>query len=51
VISPGVRKAFNFANNVQLVLGVAVPVGLTSATPDIGVFLYASFEHFFTRRQ
>ena len=48
MISPGVRKAFNFANGAQLVLGVAVPVGLTSSAPDVGVFLYGSFEHFFT---
>ena len=51
LISPGMRKAFNFANDAQLVLGVAVPVGLNSAAPDIGVFLYASFEHFFIPRR
>ena len=47
VISPGVRKAFNFANDSQLVLGVAAPIGLTGAAPDLGVFLYVSFEHNF----
>ena len=49
IISPGMRMAFNFANDSQLVLGLAVPVGLTSESPDYGVFLYVSFEHFFTR--
>jgi hypothetical protein len=49
VISPGARYAFNFANDSQLVLGVGVPVGLTRQAPDIGVFLYVSFEHFFRR--
>jgi hypothetical protein len=51
IISPGVRKAFNFANDSQLVLGVAAPIGLTRAAPDFGVFLYLSFEHFFHRKK
>ena len=50
VISPGARKAFNFANDSQLVVGVATPIGLTKASPDFGVFLYCSFEHFFQRK-
>ena len=50
VISPGVRYAFNHPNDAQTVIGIAVPIGLTSAAPDFGVFLYASFEHFFVRR-
>lgn len=45
VISPGARYAYNFANHTQLVLGIGVPVGLTAAAPDYGVFLYVSFEH------
>lgn len=48
-LSPGVRKAFDLRNDAQLVLGVAAPVGLNSNTPDFGVFLYVSFEHFFKR--
>ena len=50
VISPGARKAFNFANDSQLVLGVAAPIGLNKRSPDFGVFLYCSFEHFFQRK-
>lgn len=50
VLSPGVRVAFNFRNDSQLVLGAGVPIGLTRAAPDIGVFLYVSFEHFFSRQ-
>jgi Putative MetA-pathway of phenol degradation len=46
VISPGVRKAFNFQNESQLVLGIAAPLGLNGPAPDVGVFLYVSFEHF-----
>jgi len=45
VISPGFRTAFNFKNGSQFVLGLAVPVGLTEASPEIGAFLYLSFEH------
>jgi hypothetical protein len=47
LISPGLRRAFNFANGSQLVVGVAVPIGLTHSAPDIGAFLYVSFEHGF----
>ena len=49
ILSPGVRYAFNFKNDAQMVVGLAAPVGLTSAAPDFGVFLYFSFEHFFAR--
>jgi len=49
LISPGFRKAFNFANDSQLVLGVAAPIGLNGQSPELGVFVYASFEHFFSR--
>jgi len=49
LLSPGFRYAFNHRNDAQTVIGLAVPIGLTSDTPDYGVFLYASFEHFFWR--
>lgn len=49
LISPGFRYAFNYPNDAQLVLGVAAPIGVTSHSPDYGVILYASFEHFFWR--
>lgn len=48
VISPGFRYAFNWPKS-QLVLGLAVPVGLNADTPEVGVFVYASFEHFFRK--
>lgn len=51
LISPGVRKAINFSNGSQLVLGLAAPIGITSEAPDYGVFFYTSFEHFFTRQE
>jgi hypothetical protein len=49
VISPGFRYAFNHPNDAQTVIGLALPIGITSAAPDVGVFLYASFEHLFYR--
>jgi len=51
LISPGVRKAFNFSNGSQLVLGLAAPIGITGAAPDFGAFFYASFEHFFSKSE
>lgn len=47
VVSPGLRYAFNLPENAQVVVGVAVPIGLTAETPDFGIFLYFSFEHGF----
>jgi hypothetical protein len=51
LISPGVRYAFNLPNDLQIVTGAAVPVGLTSESPDWGLFFYLSFEHPFVRTQ
>jgi hypothetical protein len=44
VISPGFRYAINFQNGSQLVLGLAVPLGLTGSAPQAGAFVYLSFE-------
>ena len=49
IISPGARYAFNLPNDAQLVIGVALPIGLTSDSPDWGMFFYLSFEHAFIR--
>jgi hypothetical protein len=45
LVSPGARYAFNLPNGAQLVVGFAVPIGLTSDSPDYGLFFYCSFEH------
>ncbi|MDB6056432.1 MAG: hypothetical protein JWO95_276 [Verrucomicrobiales bacterium] len=45
VISPGVRYAINPKDETQIVLGLATPFGITRSAPDIGAFLYFSFEH------
>jgi len=49
IISPGVRYAFNLPNDAQLVIGAALPIGLTADSPDWGMFFYCSFEHAFVR--
>lgn len=51
LISPGARYAFNVPNDLQIVIGAAVPIGLTSDSPDWGLFFYLSFEHPFARTQ
>jgi hypothetical protein len=49
LISPGARYAFNLPNDLQIVVGAAAPIGLTSDSPDWGLFFYLSFEHPFVR--
>jgi hypothetical protein len=49
LISPGARYALNLPDNSQVVVGAAVPIGLTHESPDWGLFFYLSFEHPFTR--
>ena len=51
LLSPGARYAFNLPKDSQLVVGLAVPIGLTSDSPDYGLFFYCSFEHPFVRPQ
>jgi hypothetical protein len=45
VISPGVRYAFNPKDETQIVVGLGLPFGVTRSAPDIGAFLYFSYEH------
>ena len=49
LISPGARYAFNLPNDLQIVVGAATPIGLTSDSPDWGLFFYLSIEHPFVR--
>jgi hypothetical protein len=51
LISPGVRKAFNFAGGSQVVVGFAVPIGVSDRAPEIGGFFYLSFEHSLGKRE
>jgi len=49
LLSPGARYAFNCPNDLQIVVGAALPIGRTSDSPDWGLFFYLSFEHPFVR--
>jgi hypothetical protein len=49
VISPGFRAALNFESGLQIVPGIAVPIGAGPSSGSRGVFFYLSFEHPFTR--
>lgn len=52
VINPGFRWAYNFANGLQIVPGIAFPVEVGRANRgEWGIFLYLSFEHPFTSRR
>jgi hypothetical protein len=50
IISPGFRWAPYTRGSTQLVLGAAVPIGLSDDATDISLFLYMSFEHPFNAR-
>jgi len=45
LISPGVRWAYNFKSKLQIVPGVAFPIGAGPSAGDNGIILYLSFEH------
>ena len=49
LVSPGIRWAHNFKSGLQIVPGIAVPIGVGPSRGDRGIFLYLSFEHPFTR--
>ena len=48
-VSPGIRWAYNFTSGLQIVPGVAVPIGLGPSRGDTRLILYLSFEHPFRR--
>lgn len=45
LISPGVRWSYNFKSGLQIVPGVAVPLGAGPSSGSKGLILYLSFEH------
>ena len=45
IIDPGARYAINFESGLQMVPGIAFPIGLGSSEDEYGVFVYLSFEH------
>ncbi len=48
-VSPGIRWAYNFASGLQIVPGVAFPIGLGPSGGQTQLILYLSFEHPFRR--
>lgn len=49
LLSPGFRFAIDFESGLQVVPGIAFPIGLDAARDDYGVLVYLSFEHPFTK--
>ncbi|HEX6748186.1 MAG TPA: hypothetical protein VF092_12900 [Longimicrobium sp.] len=49
LLSPGVRFAIDFPSGLQVVPGVAVPIGIGPSRGERGVFLYLSLEHPYSR--
>jgi hypothetical protein len=45
LVSPGIRWAYNFKNGLQIVPGIAFPLGVGPSAGVRSVFLYLSFEH------
>jgi hypothetical protein len=45
LINPGFRYAINFKSGLQIVPGLAVPIGVGPSKGDYGLFAYLSFEH------
>ncbi len=43
-LNPGIRFAINFKNGLQIVPGLAVPIGI-GPSDSFGLFTYLSFEH------
>lgn len=48
-LSPGIRFALNLPGGLQIVPGVALPIGAGPSSGQRDVFLYLSFEHPFRR--
>jgi hypothetical protein len=48
-INPGFRAAFTFDSGLQIVPGLAIPIGLGSSDGESGLFFYVSFEHPFRK--
>lgn len=49
-VSPGVRWAYNFASGLQIVPGLAVPIGVGPSSGEKALLVYLSFEHPFGKR-
>ncbi|MGE5232799.1 MAG: transporter [Acidobacteriota bacterium] len=45
LVSPGVRWSYNLSSGLQIVPGVAVPIGVGPSRGSRSIFFYLSFEH------
>jgi Putative MetA-pathway of phenol degradation len=50
-ISPGIRWAYNFPSGLQIVPGIAFPIGVGPSREERAIFFYLSFEHPFGKRR
>jgi hypothetical protein len=50
LLSPGMRTAINLRSGLQIVPGLAFPIGLGASRGERSVFAYLSFEHPFARQ-
>lgn len=48
-VSPGIRWAHNLPGGLQIVPGVAAPIGIGPSSGEKGIFLYLSIEHPFKK--
>ena len=48
-VSPSFRAAINFESGLQIVPGIAFPIGVGPSAGDRAIFLYLSFEHPFKK--
>ncbi len=49
-LAPGLRGAIDFPSGLQIVPGIALPIGIGPSRGDRELFLYLSFEHPFSDR-
>lgn len=49
-LNPGIRWAHNFRSGLQIVPGIAVPLGVGPSRGERGIFFYLSFEHPFGKQ-
>jgi hypothetical protein len=50
LLSPGIRTAINLRSGLQIVPGIAFPIGIGASRGERAVFAYLSFEHPFARQ-
>ena len=48
-LSPGIRWSYNFPSGLQIVPGLAMPIGVGASRGEKAIFLYLSFEHPFMK--